>query len=168
MTCSNCGKNYNIVNKKYGLCQLCNHSRLHPENTQLDEHRGRIFKKEYKPLKRTKIKSTSKTKDKRKEILEKDKATYFIVFSTKKHQCEECRKSLPNKFVDNNGDINAIWQYSHILSKGSHPEYRHNPDNFNRLCMDHHIQWEFGNRKAMKIYEKNQTIIEKLKSFYDE
>lgn len=162
MSCLGCNRNYIIVNKKYGLCQVCNHIRLHPEKSNKDNTRTFIQKKYY-PIKRTKIVSTAKTKQKRKDLLKLDEATYFIVFSQKKHECEECNDKLPSKFKE--GDtIIAIHQYSHILSKGSHPEHRHNPKNFNRLCFKHHQQWEFGDKKSMKIYKQNLIIIEELKS----
>ena len=168
MSCSKCGNNYNIVNKKYNLCQPCNHKRLHPEE---DTRKGysppftqTIIQKEYKPIKRSKIVSTGRAKMKRKEILEKDKITYFIVFNSKSNFCEECDSLLPDKFLDKNGNINAIYQYSHILSKGSHPEHRHNPKNFNRFCFDCHQKWEFGDKKTMRVYNANQIIIQELKS----
>ena len=169
MSCNNCGKDYNIVNKKYMLCQICNHKRLHPEEDAQQGHlavfRRTIIAKEYKPIKRTKIVSTGRAKTKREELLEKDKATYFIVFNSKPNFCEECNAPLNNKFLDDRGRINMIWQYSHILSKGSAPEHRHNPINFNRLCFDCHQKWEFSDKSKMKIYEKNKIIIEKLKSY---
>ena len=164
MSCSGCGKNYIIVNKKYGLCQVCNHNRLHPVSDTLARPESTISKKRYYPLKRTKIKSTAYTKEKRKELLKLDEAVYFIVFNQKECKCEECGKKLPTTFKDKDGNINAIWQYSHILSKGAFCEHRHNPDNFNKLCFDCHQQWEFGDKSKMKIYEHNQLIIQKLKN----
>ena len=51
---------------------------------------------------------------------------------------------------------------SHILTKGAHPSLRHDKRNINLVCMEHHQIWEFGDRKSMKIYEKNKPIIIKL------
>lgn len=164
MSCLGCNRNYIIVNKKYGLCQVCNHIRLHPEKSNKD-NRDTFTQKKYYPIKRTAIVSTKQTKEKRKELLKLDEATYFIVFSSKPHKCEECGKPLPSSFKDKNGNINAIFQYSHILTKSAFPEFRHNHMNFNRLCFEHHQQWEFGNRSTMNIYASNELIIEKIRSF---
>ena len=167
MSCNNCNRNYIIVNKKYGLCQECNHKRLHPEKSDKD-NTDTFVQKKYYPLKRTKIVSTAKTKQKRKTMKELDFATYFAVFASKPHKCEECGKSLPSVFKDREGNINAIFQFSHILTKSAFPEFRHDQRNFNRLCFEHHQQWEFGERKTMKIYESNQLIIEQIREFKDD
>jgi hypothetical protein len=106
----------------------------------------------------------------REKVIKQDEATYQLVFeqSTKNifgfSLCSECGKAITNRFRDNSGRVVARYQYSHILSKGAFPEYRHNPLNFNILCMDDHQQWETGDRKSMRIYEKNQQIIEQLKN----
>lgn len=167
MSCLGCNRNYIIVNKKYGLCQVCNHIRLHPEKSNKD-NTDTFIQKKYYPIKRTKIVSTPKTKQKRKDLLKLDEATYFIVFSSKPHKCEECEKPLPSVFKDKEGNINAIFQYSHILTKSAFPEFRHDYRNFNRLCFEHHQQWEFGKRKTMRIYKSNQLIIEQLREFKDD
>jgi hypothetical protein len=127
--------------------------------------RRTIIRKAYKPLKRTKIVSTANTKQKRKTMKELDFATYFAVFASKPHKCEECDKPLPSVFKDKEGNINAIFQFSHILTKSAFPEFRHDSRNFNRLCFEHHQQWEFGDRKTMRIYEPNQLVIEQLREF---
>ena len=40
------------------------------------------------------------------------------------------------------------------------------PSAINVLCPEHHSQWENGDREAMRIWEKNKKIIEKLKKEY--
>jgi hypothetical protein len=101
--------------------------------------------------------------------LKLDEETYKKVYNSSEKRmgfafCEECGKILSNSFRDSSGKIVNRFQYSHILSKGAFPEYRHNTLNFNILCQDHHQQWETGDRKSMKIYEKNQKVIEILKN----
>lgn len=55
---------------------------------------------------------------------------------------------------------------SHILTRGAHPDMAHDPRNINILCFNHHNQWENGDRRAMRIYEKNVETIELLKNEY--
>jgi hypothetical protein len=166
--CVKCGSKW-VVNKKYCLCDNCNYHRLHG----ITRKEAQIRKKKVKKVKvyqfnKKPIKSTPKTAKKRKETLNKDREFYFYQFSTKPHECEECRLNgintpLPDEFEDENGRINFIAQYSHILGKGANPKYRHNKLNCNRLCLQHHNDWEFGDREKMKIYESNQLIINKIR-----
>lgn len=114
--------------------------------------------------KRHYIKSSKETQEKRKETLRKDRETYFKVFINKENFCEECGCCLPSIFEDENGNIVAIYRFSHILSKGSAPEFRHNSDNFNIFCLKCHNQWDFGEKEKMNIFEENQKIIEKLRN----
>jgi hypothetical protein len=167
--CRGCGKDKFIVNKTHMLCLDCNHFRLHKKTrfeTAKEKFDSSLPKLKIKPLKQRKwvVKSTTKTKEKRQETLCKDRETYFKVFKNKPHNCEECDMPLPEVFEDENGDIVMIAQYSHILGKQAWPEFRHNPENFNRLCMGCHDKWDHGDKRSMKIYEKNGIIIEKLKN----
>lgn len=148
LKCKGCGNVKPIVNVKYGLCSECNKQRLNAESSKPT--------KTPKPIKKTSLK--------RLETLKRDKETYFEVFQSKEPVCEGCGCLLPNVF-EANDQIIAIWQYSHILSKGSFPELRHNPKNFNRLCFKCHQIWEFGGeegRKELSCYDKNQEIISEL------
>lgn len=174
--CTGCRKEKFIVNKTYNFCIDCNYYRLH-NKTRFEaakEKQTNKPKKVYKlkrtplkpskiPLKRTTIKSKKETKEKRRCVLDKDRETYFQVFKNKPNECEECKAILPDIFEDEDGNIIYISQYSHVLGKGAYPEFRHNPKNFNRLCYEHHQQWDFGDKEVMKIYTKNQKIIEELK-----
>ena len=71
--------------------------------------------------------------------------------------CEECGRPI---------DFPSAVNVSHILSRGAHPEMAHDPRNVNILCFEHHAKWENGDRKSMRIYTKNEKIIEKLKREY--
>jgi hypothetical protein len=90
----------------------------------------------------------------RKDTLEK----YFQwVWNHKSHVCEESGIHLPyysRKFI------------SHILSRGAHPEMARDPRNNNILSFDNHRKWEVGDRKSMRIYQRNELTIELLKSDY--
>jgi len=162
-----CGSVY-IVNNTYNLCDACNYYRLHGK-TRFEVAREKESTKPRKIyyLKRSPVRSTKRTKEKRVEILSKDRELYLYIFNTKLPICEECSNKLPDVFEDKNGDIFCIGQYSHILGKGAYPEFRHNKLNMNRLCYHCHDKWEFGAKEGMKIYEGNQVLIEKMKDDYN-
>jgi len=150
--CSKCGKPFFIVNKTHNLCADCNHIRLHGE-TRLQ---SAIKKQKTQKRKLYKIKPSKK----RKETLEKDRDTYFQLFNKSNCECEECTAPLPTDFEDENGSLIYIHRYSHILGKKAYPEYRNELWNFNELCLSCHQIWDFGDKKSMKIYNKNkQTIL---------
>lgn len=116
--------------------------------------------------KRSKVIVDGKLKDvrilKRTEQINKDEKTYEEVFNSKSHFCEECGRSLSSEFRDENGMVIARWQYSHILTKAAYPEFRNDFRNYNRLCLECHGKWEFGDRATMKIFEINKKTIQKL------
>ena len=70
--------------------------------------------------------------------------------------CEECGCWL----------VYSAEHISHILSRGAHPAMKHDPRNMNILCFIHHTRWDFGDKDKMNIYDKNQLIIQTLKSQY--
>jgi len=106
-------------------------------------------------FKKTKINQRS-TRTSSVNVYKEDKKWYDeqIELAQETPFCEECGVRLHN--------ISRI-NISHILSKGSNPALRNHPNNYNILCITHHEQWEFGDKKAMKIYNKNQLTIQKLK-----
>ena len=130
--CSKCGNRAPIVNKKYNLCPRCNRKRL-------DEQKGKGDEVNYKA--------------------EETVKWYRFQFDNKPPVCEECGEPLPKKFMDGEGNIIMRSQYSHILTKSAHPEFRFAEWNCNRLCFDHHFQWEFQDRTKMKIYDKNKKLV---------
>lgn len=73
------------------------------------------------------------------------------------HRCEETMKPL-NQY--------SATYISHILTRGAHPEMAHDPRNVNILCFQMHNKWENGDRESMRIYRKNQLVIDKLKKEY--
>jgi hypothetical protein len=117
-----------------------------------------------KPLKHSKkrIKHSDKSKERREEAIRKDEELYEYIFNTKPPFCEECGTRLPDEFRDEEGRVIMRSQYSHIMTKGGFPEFRHDGRNVNRLCFEDHQRWEFSDRKNMRIYESNQIIIQEL------
>jgi len=163
-SCKKCGSKW-VENKTHSLCHDCNYFRLHRET----ELQAKIRKENSKPVQTYKVKKKhvkmgNSTAEKRKLVIGKDHETYLKVFQSNPNECEECGDSLPEEFKDAWGNIIAIWQFSHIMTKGAYPEYRHNPKNFNRLCQKHHHQWEFGDREKMKIFLPNQERINQIKN----
>ena len=98
-----------------------------------------------------KKKDKTKSQSKKKLLLE----YYRKAWDNSPKVCEECGvvlKGYSATFV------------SHILARGSHPELALHPLNHNILCYEHHHQWEFSDRTKMKIFNKNQLTINKLKT----
>tara|TARA_R110002020_G_scaffold440030_2_gene650607 strand:- start:51 stop:461 length:411 start_codon:yes stop_codon:yes gene_type:complete len=80
---------------------------------------------------------------------------YKEIWGERFHYCEECHKDLGDKW--------ERYMFSHILSKGSNPAFRHDKDNINILCLECHQKWEFGDKKSMGIYPENEEIIQMLR-----
>lgn len=81
------------------------------------------------------------------------------IWQQKEHVCEECGRPL---------QFYSATFCSHILSRGAHPEKALDGRNINILCFQCHQTYEFGNRSTMRIYKKNQSIIEKLNFEYSQ
>lgn len=174
-------KRINVPINSKGFCSDCQFKKTFGKSRQEVYSERRRAKEKDKPIKYTTIqrkplkkpKTRQKTlvngliKDerleKRREQINKDEQTYEQVFNSKPPFCENCHRKLNDIFRDEDGMVIARYQYSHIITKGSEPRLRNNPKNFNRLCFLDHQKWEFGDRTEMKIYDKNQQIIEELR-----
>lgn len=174
-------KRTNIPINSKGLCPDCQYIQTHGRSKQevyLERSKEREKDKPIKytsiqrkplktPKKRPKTLVNGLMKDerleKRREQINKDEQTYEQVFNSKPPFCENCHRKLNDIFRDEDGMVIARYQYSHIITKGSEPRLRNNPKNFNRLCMNCHSLWEFSSRDTMRIYDKNQQIIEELR-----
>jgi len=93
--------------------------------------------------------------NKAKAKIDLDTNFYKEIWGERFHYCEECHKDLGDKW--------ERYMFSHILSKGSNPAFRHDKDNINILCLECHQQWEFGDKKSMSIYPENEEIIQMLR-----
>jgi hypothetical protein len=171
-----CGRTNVPVNAK-GLCSECQYLKTHGKTRQETYSERRIEKDKLKPKQTYSytlitLKSSKKRKktvssillkneklEKRREQIRKDEETYEQVFNSRPHECEECGRELPDVFRDENEMVIARWQYSHILGKGSHGEYRNCFWNFQRLCLQCHQIYEFGDRYNMKTYQKSKIVV---------
>ncbi len=84
---------------------------------------------------------------------------FHWVWEHKPQLCEE--HNLPLEFY-------KAEFMSHILSRGAHIEMALDPRNINILCSRAHRKWETGDRRSMKIYNRNMEVIEILKSDYSQ
>ena len=88
-----------------------------------------------------------------------DELIYEKVFKAKPNRCEECGVELSDVFRNEDGRIVDRFRFSHILSKGAFPEYRHCEWNFRLYCLQCHQKWEFGDRKSMKSYTTSKHMV---------
>lgn len=98
--------------------------------------------------------SIKKISQKGRETIDKDNEVYLLLWATRDHICEECGCNLGNE--------PRRYYFSHILPKGAHPNARHLLTNFNILCLEDHQKHEFGDRKSMRIFAKNEKLIPKI------
>lgn len=103
---------------------------------------------------RAKARPVKKITDRQKVKFKDDSDLNAEIWATRPHVCEECQTPLPKKPVKT--------FFSHLLSKGAHPELRHDPDNIVLHCRGCHNKWEFaaGFRKTSVTYNKHLSYIE--------
>lgn len=160
MKCKNCGEEKRIANKWHKLCHKCNLKRLEAlKQSKVYEHTKTRIKSLRLDINSQKLQyNISSHKAKKKTMLELDEEFYKTCFEKSDHKCEECKTDLPTEFKNESGELIARWRYSHILPKSIFPQFRHNTDNINHLCLRCHQQWDFGNKKSMFIYVKNKQL----------
>lgn len=164
-TCIECNRPNRSINSK-GLCSMCVYKKNHGGKSQVEIL---VEKQRLKIRKPFKVNGRIKQErlERRREIHRMDRELYKYIFDTRPHECEECGRTLPSIFsivdeVSGISSIVCIEQYSHIMTKGAFPEFRHHKKNINRLCREHHDQWEFGDRQNMKIFASNQITIQEI------
>lgn len=89
-------------------------------------------------------KEINKKTERQGEKQAKDWAIWTQIWKERPHYCYETGVYL--------GTTPRTIYFSHILSKGAHPELRHNPKNIVLHSPGAHHQWEFGDRKSMKTF----------------
>ena len=148
MKCKECGKE-NKPLFSHGRCKPCADKVYFAKKRELAKNKPKQqpLPKQRKPINHFSERSAG--------VIKADNEFYALVWAVKVHYCEECGEYLGDK-------INKV-HFSHILSKGSFPNLRHDIENCRLLCFNHHQQWEFGNRTTMKIYHEDSRKIYRLK-----
>lgn len=68
-----------------------------------------------------------------------EKKLFLEIWEERPHFCVKCGLFL--------GSEPKVFYFSHIKSKGAHPELRLDKKNIELLCYDCHYAWEFKSRK---------------------
>ena len=124
------------------MCIVCEAKRI--TAIRLEKFKETLVKKEIVPYSPV----YAKTTDRQKKKLSEDDRVNEEIWATRPHVCDNCDKRLPATPVKAN--------FSHLLTKGSHPDLRHDPENIVLSCYDCHNLWEFGkNRENMATYQKH-------------
>lgn len=92
--------------------------------------------------------------DKAKSQIARDTAFYKEIWEERPHSCENCGINL--------GDTWKRYMFSHLITKGAHPELRYDKRNLSMSCLKCHQQYETGDRKSMRVYEKYKNVILQL------
>lgn len=142
--CSNCGKPYKIINKKFNLCQLCNNKRLHPNQV----------KKIYQ-FKRTQLKPSVREPTGELELFRK-------IWRDRPHICTGCGNPLHFFHVN---------FFSHCIAKSLGEEFRMPEEIIFLECNDCHTIQDKGTleqRHKLKNFDAKMKVIKKynLKLYY--
>jgi hypothetical protein len=121
--CAECNKETLLVNQKYKLCNYHNIKRL---------NKG-------KPRKIYKI---PKKSEKQKKVNAEDLAFFKEIWNERPHYSEVSGEPLGDEF--------NVCFFSHILTKGSYPRFRHCKKNILLMSFQEHQEWEFADRKDPK------------------
>lgn len=134
--CSFCGNMRPLWRSKPPTCKFCDRGNSESSET---------------PKQRKRINPISK---KGKEQMDRDTAFYEEIWNERPHSCEECGCNL--------GDNWKRYMFSHLITKGAHPELRYDKRNISLSCLPCHTRYETGDRKGMRVYEKCKDIIVQL------
>jgi len=66
------------------------------------------------------------------------------------------------------GDEFNVVFFSHILTKGAYPRFRHYPKNIVLMTFDEHQEWEFTDRKNPKWNELRDEAEELINEYYNQ
>ena|SRR6478736_9833340 len=72
----------------------------------------------------------------------KDKNFFEAIWKERDHICEVCCTPLGDTY-------NPVF-FSHVLTKGAYPKFRHYHKNIVLMCFEDHQEWEFTDRKDPK------------------
>jgi DNA-directed RNA polymerase subunit RPC12/RpoP len=118
------------------LCDECNFKRLHGGKSKTQVYNERKVKRGVNISEGNKNRSKPK-KNNKKPTGERE--LFLEIWNERVHYCTKCSKWL--------GEEPLAHFFSHIKSKGAHPELRLNKGNIELLCMACHEREEFGSKK---------------------
>ena len=70
------------------------------------------------------------------------------IWMEREHVCRECGRYLSDPPSPSN--------FSHYLPKSIYPKLKLVKENIDLLCLQHHYQWDFGDKFKMKIYDDDR------------
>lgn len=140
--CAKCGHKRYIVNRKYWLCQLCNHERLH----------GTSFTKPT-PIKRSPIRRKHKPTG--------EKKVFDRIWEKRSHRSELSGRSV-QQFENTDWYKNL---FAHILSKLMYPKFRLKEQNIMIVHPDEHTLLDQGTEAGRREYEVKYNM--SFQPFYD-
>lgn len=126
-----CGSIY-IVNKKYNLCQNCNHERLHGETHQetLQKQQKKYVEKYLsKPKSQQQIKPTAKYQSRQQKLSQVKKEIELEAIQDGSYYCKGCGSGV-------------ACDKSHILSIKDFQDLELDKENIDLLCRKCHEKWE--------------------------
>lgn len=132
--CKECGSPY-IQNKTLQLCGECVYKKNHEGKSRqevLHEKRKNSVR-----LPKRRIQNTRKKKP------TGEREMFLEIWEERPHVCKNCGRHLGNE--------PRAHYFSHIHSKGAHPELRLKKSNVDLLCYDCHHDRDFG--KGIKLDE---------------
>lgn len=82
---------------------------------------------------------------KRKRKATGERELFLKIWDERPHICTNrlCRRSL--------GDEPMAYYFAHVLSKGSRPDLRLDPENIVILCLSCHCQYDQGDKKLIEL-----------------
>lgn len=141
MSCSKCKKELFIVNKKYNLCDECNHFRLHKE-TKFETFRKQNEKYQKKSLEKQKNKPFSSKISKPISNISKKETVQKQNLSLVKNRIEERAKEEEKYYCWGCGRVEQHLDKSHILSVKQRKDLELEEENMNLFCRSCHEKWE--------------------------
>lgn len=158
-TCNGCGAEdvtiyFGWSTRNSKLCERCDENRL--KAAYKAKNKKPKPKKPVTQLKRSPI--SKKPSQSLSAMREMDWVVGLEIWAERPHYCIECGKFLPE---DESGVPYKVY-FSHVLSKGAHPELRFDPNNIVLHCQEDHRLWETsGKMKAMKTFALHSAYMQK-------
>jgi len=158
--CKGCKKSRPIVNRKHLFCQPCNQSRLRALQPESEGEWGKTLPEQEKGRKspKNRVKRVgiaphptpiARNKGLKRVRKPTGEAVMFLkIWAERAHICTNCGAGLGNEA--------RTYYFSHIKSKGAHPELRLKADNIQLLCFECHSLFDTGTQKQFQERRKTK------------